>query len=402
MPIRIPKGAKKAIKAAKSSKAVKKASKSRQAKKATKKAESVAQTLNSIKRISEQTRAKKRKVAPKKRPAKNSGPDGKLIITADDYGLSPACNQGIRDAVEAGVITSVQVMINFPGAAEEVEKLIASVRKGGNQCGIGLHLCTTAGPSSLQQESKLVRKLGNQYFFAPFTEAEVGRHLADIQAELTNQYRLLAKILGRNKIDSITSHHNIHYFDPGYFRVLVRLAQREKVPVPMRSPLTWSRDNAPTMPKYKDGKIGSPILFDAISSGIAMDKETRKRVKKGSSVSELKKRRGELLAKGIQHPRTAADNFYGVPSLRALSFYATEIRDVRRNYRPYTTEIFTHLSNSSKEVLFGDVTYGIDKRYAEYKVMMSASVRKFIAAIRESNTDYGSYQKLLNGRNIKY
>jgi predicted glycoside hydrolase/deacetylase ChbG (UPF0249 family) len=37
----------------------------------------------------------------------------KLIITADDYGMSPAVNNAIEAGIEAGLITSTNVMTNM-------------------------------------------------------------------------------------------------------------------------------------------------------------------------------------------------------------------------------------------------------------------------------------------------
>ena len=38
----------------------------------------------------------------------------KLIITADDYGMSRAVNDAIDAGIAAGLITSTNVMVNMP------------------------------------------------------------------------------------------------------------------------------------------------------------------------------------------------------------------------------------------------------------------------------------------------
>ena len=45
----------------------------------------------------------------------------KLIVTADDYGMSRAVNAAIDAGIEAGLITSTNVMTNMPFYREAVK-----------------------------------------------------------------------------------------------------------------------------------------------------------------------------------------------------------------------------------------------------------------------------------------
>ena len=36
----------------------------------------------------------------------------KLIVTADDYGMSPGVNEGIERCIKSGIVTSTNVMID--------------------------------------------------------------------------------------------------------------------------------------------------------------------------------------------------------------------------------------------------------------------------------------------------
>ena len=59
-------------------------------------------------------------------------PTPKLIITADDYGMSPRFNQGIIEAVQAGLITGISIMI--------YRKYIRSKELLRTRLPLGLHL----------------------------------------------------------------------------------------------------------------------------------------------------------------------------------------------------------------------------------------------------------------------
>src|SRR5689334_25439525 len=47
----------------------------------------------------------------------------RLIVNADDFGLSPGVNDGILEAHAAGVVSSVSVLVNAPGWEHAVAAL---------------------------------------------------------------------------------------------------------------------------------------------------------------------------------------------------------------------------------------------------------------------------------------
>ncbi len=63
-----------------------------------------------------------------------------LIINADDFGLTPAINQGIVEAHHAGCVTSASLLVNLPGFADAVQ-----IARRTPTLGTGLHLNLTAG-----------------------------------------------------------------------------------------------------------------------------------------------------------------------------------------------------------------------------------------------------------------
>ncbi|MBO5102478.1 MAG: ChbG/HpnK family deacetylase, partial [Clostridia bacterium] len=45
----------------------------------------------------------------------------KLILNADDFGLSPSVNKGIVEAFQQGIISSATMMMNTPYTDEAIE-----------------------------------------------------------------------------------------------------------------------------------------------------------------------------------------------------------------------------------------------------------------------------------------
>src|SRR5271168_3188458 len=68
----------------------------------------------------------------------------RVILTADDFGLSEAVNEGIERAHRDGVLTSASLMVAGPAAADAVRRARAlpGLR-------VGLHLVVIEGPAVL-------------------------------------------------------------------------------------------------------------------------------------------------------------------------------------------------------------------------------------------------------------
>jgi predicted glycoside hydrolase/deacetylase ChbG (UPF0249 family) len=75
----------------------------------------------------------------------NSGtaaPSRRLVVNADDLGLSALVNEGIEATVQAGVVTSASLMVNTPGFDDAVRRAHAL-----GSLGVGLHFNLTTGAS---------------------------------------------------------------------------------------------------------------------------------------------------------------------------------------------------------------------------------------------------------------
>jgi predicted glycoside hydrolase/deacetylase ChbG (UPF0249 family) len=74
----------------------------------------------------------------------DAAPLRRIWLCADDYGLSPGVNRGIRDLIERGRLNATSVMVVGPAIGrDEVSTLQAAVA-GSPRCSIGLHVTLTA------------------------------------------------------------------------------------------------------------------------------------------------------------------------------------------------------------------------------------------------------------------
>ena len=143
----------------------------------------------------------------------------KLIITADDYGMSRAVNDAIDAGIKAGLITSTNVMTNMPFYKDAVKL------KDMQGVSVGLHWVLACGKPILSKEEipTLVSPSGEFYSYPEF-RSRVRKKLIsfdDIRKELIAQYNLYFDLMGQP--DYWNTHQNTHV-DFGIYRLFVDVA----------------------------------------------------------------------------------------------------------------------------------------------------------------------------------
>ena len=142
----------------------------------------------------------------------------KLIVTADDYGMSKGVNEAIDAGIACGLITSTNVMTNMPFYLE-AEKLRST------SASIGLHWTISAGKPvlSAQEIPTLVDADGNFYPYAEFRRRYRKKLIfnEEIVKELKAQYNRFLAVCGEP--DYWNTHQNTHV-DFRIFRLFVDTA----------------------------------------------------------------------------------------------------------------------------------------------------------------------------------
>jgi predicted glycoside hydrolase/deacetylase ChbG (UPF0249 family) len=151
----------------------------------------------------------------------------RLIINADDFGLSEGVNKGIVEAHTKGVLISATIMVNMPAAEQAVE-----LTKKLPNLGIGVHLNLTNGKPVCQNAvvKLLLGPDGNFGLSAgklALASLVTGKVRAAIEAELSAQIQW---VIERGiKPTHLDSHKHFHTF-PIIFRIVCRLAKRFAIP----------------------------------------------------------------------------------------------------------------------------------------------------------------------------
>ncbi len=146
----------------------------------------------------------------------------RLIVNADDYGLTAEVSRGIRDAHLHGIVTSTTCMLNLPATAGEIAKALQQTPG----LGLGVHLVLTAGrplgapetiPSLCTEDGRFHRLAALQDRIGSIDPAEAER-------EWRTQIAAFRAAAGRAPTH-LDSHHHSSYFTPELFEVMLKLAR---------------------------------------------------------------------------------------------------------------------------------------------------------------------------------
>jgi predicted glycoside hydrolase/deacetylase ChbG (UPF0249 family) len=163
-----------------------------------------------------------------------SGPAIRLIVNADDLGVSERVNEGIVLAHRSGIVTAASLM----AVGRAFDHAVQCCRRV-PELDVGVHLTLVAEKPLLQRTSSLS---GDDGRLPPSAGAFLRRclagaiRMADIQAELSAQIeRVLDHGLRPTHLDS---HQHVHAL-PGIAQLVLRLSTRYHIPfvrVPVEDP----------------------------------------------------------------------------------------------------------------------------------------------------------------------
>jgi hopanoid biosynthesis associated protein HpnK len=147
----------------------------------------------------------------------------RLVINADDLGLTPGVNRGIFDAARGGVLTSASLMAIAPATDEAIAGL-----RDHPGLGIGCHLMLVDGLSALPAHEipTLADREGRfRRSWKPFIAACLARRVSmdDVERELTAQIERLRS--AGVTLTHLDSHKHVHAYPP-IFAIVIALARR--------------------------------------------------------------------------------------------------------------------------------------------------------------------------------
>lgn len=150
----------------------------------------------------------------------------KVIINADDFGLTQGVNEGIVEAHQGGILTSATLMTNMPGFNQAVEMAGANP-----DLGVGVHLNILRG-QPLSPAQKVGSLLSKELHFIPSVSNLLHRMALKRVSfdEVEREFRAQVEKVQRAGIDPshIDSEKHIHLIRP-LFRIVIKLAKEYKI-----------------------------------------------------------------------------------------------------------------------------------------------------------------------------
>ena len=179
----------------------------------------------------------------------------RLIVNADDFGLTAGVNRAIIELHRAGVLTSATLMANAAATSEAIE-----LARSTPTLGVGCHVVLVDGVPVLdgrQQSSLIDRKTGQLYrtlgqFLLRLLAG--GIRSGDIEAEAYAQIARLQEF--GVHVTHVDTHKHTHMF-PAVLRPLLRAARACNVRV-VRNPFEpeWSVQATPGAPAVRKWEVG--------------------------------------------------------------------------------------------------------------------------------------------------
>lgn len=178
----------------------------------------------------------------------------RLIVNADDYGLTMGVSKGIIEGIKSGIVTDTTAMANMPAFEEAIEY---AFEQGITE--MGIHLTLSCG-KPLTNAPSLVDESGN------FSKKVYKEGTYNIQ-EVENEFRAqISKFLNSGmKLNHIDGHHHIFAIVPASLMIALKLAKEYNIP--MRCP--FDRD----LPLYKMNDVNCPdhMVMDFYQENVTID-----------------------------------------------------------------------------------------------------------------------------------
>ncbi|HEY2135736.1 MAG TPA: ChbG/HpnK family deacetylase [Xanthobacteraceae bacterium] len=133
----------------------------------------------------------------------------RIWLVADDYGISPAVNAGIRDLVVRGRLNATSCMVVAPSFAGAEISRLAVLNSRGSKVAIGLHVTLTAPFRPLTAGFRPLRRGAFPSLAALMRRAALGRlNRAALAAEIAAQLAAFRAAFGRPP-DFVDGHQHV-------------------------------------------------------------------------------------------------------------------------------------------------------------------------------------------------
>jgi predicted glycoside hydrolase/deacetylase ChbG (UPF0249 family) len=187
-----------------------------------------------------------------------NGEPRRFWLCADDYGLSPGVNRGIRELIERGRINATSVMVVGPAIGRDEASSLQAAAANSPRCAIGLHATLTAPFHPLTMH---FRPLDGGLFlpFSKLLRAGLWRRLDPeiIHAELIAQFAAFHEWFGRAP-DFVDGHQHAQLFPQVRDAFLTAVKEA--------APDAWVRQGGRNLPLAQRLATPKALVLDLLSS----------------------------------------------------------------------------------------------------------------------------------------
>ncbi len=151
----------------------------------------------------------------------------KLIVNADDFGMTEGNTIATIMCHETGILTSTTLMVNMPFAP-----LAVNLAKRHQNLGVGIHLVLTVGRPLVEGATSYTDEEGNFRRPSSYEDGNPHANLDELYTEWKAQIERFIELMGK-KPTHIDSHHHVHML-PWHFEVTKRLANEYDIPMRLK------------------------------------------------------------------------------------------------------------------------------------------------------------------------
>jgi len=158
--------------------------------------------------------------------ADSAGAARRIVLCADDYGISPAVNIAIRDLIVRGRLSATSVMVTAPGFNRFEAAALDALNASAQRAAIGLHFTLTAPFRPMSRDFAPLRDGAFLSLGGTLMTSLLGRFdAATLAAEVRAQIAAFRSVFGRAP-DFIDGHQHVHIF-PQVGEAVLTVAKEE-------------------------------------------------------------------------------------------------------------------------------------------------------------------------------
>jgi chitin disaccharide deacetylase len=189
----------------------------------------------------------------------NAAPSRRIWLCADDYGISPSVDAGIRDLIVRGRINATSVMVVAPSLHRSEALALSILNSGESRVSIGLHLTLSAPFNPLSTTFTPLRNGAFLSLKATMAAALLHRFKPNVlEDEIRSQLRMFLHSFGHAP-DFIDGHQHVHLL-PQVRDAVLKVAKEAARDI-------WVRQCGRVLPLPFSERLGNPkaLVLDVLS-----------------------------------------------------------------------------------------------------------------------------------------